>query len=74
MGTMCVMDRTGDSKSIWDPNNRDEVDQARKTFNDLKAKGYTAYHVRDDGKKAEIMRDFDPHAGKVILSPAMAGG
>ena len=74
MGTMCVMDVTGDSKSMWDPNNPDEVDQARGTFNDLKQKGYTAYRVRDDGKKAEVMAAFDPQAGKVILSPAMAGG
>ena len=74
MGTMHVMDVTGDSKTIWDPNNADEVAQARKTFNDLKAKGYSAYKVRDDGKKAEIMVSFDPQAGKLILSPAMAGG
>ena len=74
MGTMSIMDHTGDSKQMWDPNNPDEVSSARKTFNDLKAKGYTAYQVREDGKKAEIMREFDPQAGKVILSPAMAGG
>ena len=74
MGTMCVMDVSGDSKTIWDPENSDEVENAKRTFDGLKRKGYTAYRVRDDGKKAEIMREFDPNAGKVILSPAMAGG
>ena len=74
MGMLCVMDVSGDSKTIWDPDNSDEVTNAQRTFNDLKHKGYTAYRVREDGKKAEIMREFDPAAGKVILSPAMAGG
>jgi hypothetical protein len=74
MGTLHVMDLTGDTKTIWNPDNRDEVDQARKTFNDLKAKGYVAYKVAENGKKAEIMTTFDPAAGKVILSPPMAGG
>ena len=74
MGTLCVMNQTGDTKTVWDKNNRDEVEQAKKTFDDLKAKGYLAYSVQPDGKKGQIMHSFDPNEEKVILSPPMRGG
>ena len=74
MGSLHVMDLTGDTKTIWNPEVRAEIDQAKKTFDDLRAKGYTAYRVDENGKKAQIMTTFDPAAGKIILSPAMAGG
>jgi len=74
MSELVVMDQTGDTKTIFDPNNPDEVAVARDTFNALKAKGYLAYEVKGDGEKGEVMQEFNPIAGKVILSPPMAGG
>jgi hypothetical protein len=71
---LCIMDHTGDTKTLWDPNSPDEVAAARRTFSDMKAKGYIAYRVAETGKKAEIMGVFDPEAGKVILAPPMRGG
>jgi hypothetical protein len=73
-GEMCVIDRTGDTKIIWDAKNEDEVEAARATFKKLKAKGYLAYSVSKDGSKGEVLREFDPNAEKIILSPAMQGG
>jgi len=74
MGAMAVMDQTGDTKSIWDAGNPDEVEAARDQFNKLKRKGYVAYRVGEDGKATEVMREFDPRAEKVILRPQAAGG
>jgi hypothetical protein len=71
---MAVMDHTGDTKTIWDTDDPVQVEVARDTFNKLKKKGYIAYKVKKDGEKGEMMREFDPEAGKVIMSPAMAGG
>lgn len=71
---LCVLDATGDSKQIWDPDNPAEVEAARTTFNSLKAKGYIAYSVDKGGEKGEIMNSFDPLCGKIILSPPMRGG
>jgi hypothetical protein len=73
-GELAVMDISGDTKTIWDTNNPDEVEAARDTFNRLKKKSYLAYRVADGGGKGEIMREFDPTAGKIIMSPMMAGG
>ena len=72
---MCIMDRTGDLKVIWDPDKEDEVEAARKQFNDLRKKGYAAYKVEGKkGDKGEVIREFDPDAGRIILAPAMQGG
>ncbi len=71
---LAVMDGTGDTRSIWSPDNPDEVAAAKRTFTDLKKKGYIAYSVDEDGDKNEIMREFDPMAGKVIMHKPMVGG
>ena len=73
-GTMNIMDRAGDTKVIWDAASADEVATARRTFDDLRAKGYLAYRVKKGGEKGEAIRKFDPEAERIILSPAMAGG
>jgi len=74
MGEMRILDETGDSKLIWDSENKDEVDAAKAQFNSLKKKGFTAYNVKKDGKAGTVMREFDPDAGKIIMTPAKAGG
>lgn len=74
IGELCVMDHTGDTKTIWDTSKPDEVEVARDTFNKLKRKGYLAYTVQEDGKKGTMIQAFDASLGKIILSPPMAGG
>ena len=81
INTMHIMDRTGDSRIMWDPNNADEVAAAKATFDKLTkpksrgGQGYMAYKVNpEDASKGEIVREFDPNAGKLILAPAMVGG
>ncbi len=72
---MAVMDATGDTKIIWSKDNHDEVENARRSFNDFKKKGYKAFHVV--GKKGETgdqMDEFDPDAERIIFVKAMAGG
>jgi hypothetical protein len=74
-GELAVMDHTGDMKVIWSSDNEDEVTQARKTFDDMRAKGYAAYRVEGKkGEKGEVIREFDPAAEKIIMAPAMVGG
>lgn len=74
MGTLSVMDRTGDTKLIWNSGNADEAAAARKTFTDLKAKGFVAYSVKKKGARGKALAAFDPDAEKIIMSPPMAGG
>lgn len=74
MSELCVLDRTGDTKLIWDSAQDDEVEAARRTFDDLKKKGYLAYSVNKKGDKGEVMKKFDPDAERIIMAPALVGG
>lgn len=74
MGEMCTLDRTGDTKLMWDPKNSDEVDAAKATFDKLRKKGYLAYSVEKNGDKGTVLSEFDPKAEKIILAPPMQGG
>lgn len=74
MNEMSVMDETGDTKTIWNPENVDEVQAARDTFDLLKRKNYLAYSVKNDGEKGNIIRKFDPELGKIIMVPPVIGG
>lgn len=73
--SMAVMGETGDSKHIWDKNKPAEVEAARAMFDTLTKKGYRAFHVHGkEGEQGEQMREFDPHAERVIFVPQMQGG
>ena len=71
---MAVMDSTGDTKLIWEEENRDEVEAAREMFDSLKKKGYLAYAVNKKGDKGDVLDRFDPSAEKIIMSPQLKGG
>jgi hypothetical protein len=66
----------GDVKTVWDPNNADEVEEARRQFERLtKEKRFRAYRVTGKtGESGEAMPTFEAAAGRVIFVPPMAGG
>jgi hypothetical protein len=74
IGEMCVIDRTGDTKVVWNSDSPDEVETAKATFDRLRKKGYIAYRVKRNGDPGEVMAEFDPAAESIILAPAVAGG
>lgn len=69
-----VMDATGDTKTIWNPDSEEEVDAAREQFDALTKKGYRAFHVKKGGDKGELMTKFEATAAKMIFVPQVAGG
>lgn len=69
-----IMASVGDFKLVFDKHNPDEVEQAKKTFNDLRAKGYLAFKAKKDGSAGEQLTAFDPKVERMILQPQMAGG
>jgi hypothetical protein len=71
---LCVLDRSGDTKIMWSKSSDPEVENARKTFDDLRKKGYVAYRTAKEGDRGEVMRTFDATAERMILVPPMAGG
>lgn len=74
-GMMHTLDKTGDSRTIWDKSNPDEVEVARQQFDTFKRKGYMAYSVKGaKGEKNEQMHEFDQDAERIIFTKPIAGG
>lgn len=65
---------SGDTKLVWDSENEDEAANARRTFDDLKKKGYAAFAVGPKGAKADQIQKFDATAESLIMVPPIAGG
>lgn len=75
-GEMAEMNKTGDTKTIWDSKNADEVEAARKQFEYFtKEKKYSAFAVAKSGEKTgEPLKAFDPNLEKIIFVKPLAGG
>lgn len=71
---MAIMGKEGDTKMTWSPDNPAEVEEARRSFDNLKRKGYQAFRTTRDGAKGEQIHAFDPNAAAIILAPQMQGG
>lgn len=66
---------TGHAEFKWDKNDAKDIDLARETFVKYKAKGYMAYRVDPkSGGKGEVLKEFDPKAEQIIMTPPLAGG
>lgn len=65
----------GDVRKMWDRRNSDEVADARRTFDDLTSKGYSAFIAEGKaGDKGKRLRSFDPDAERIILVKPNQGG
>lgn len=74
---ICVMNHTGDTRTMWDPRNKEEVALARAAFEKAREQRMVIYKVNpDSGEKAEIVQgDFDKKLGKMIIAkPQNRGG
>lgn len=75
-GTMHIMNHDGDINVSWDKNDPDDVAMAKGWWDDAtKVKKYLGYKVEgEEGRRGEVMREFDPTAERLILSPQAQGG
>jgi len=71
---MEIMDPTGHTRHIWDPDNEAEVEAAEALYDSLIEKGYRAFHVAKGGGEGNRMDNFDPAASKMLLVPQLKGG
>ncbi len=73
---MSIMDTgAGDIKQMWDSDNPDEVEVARKQFEECtEKKRMLAFRVDKKGNKSEQIKTFDAKAEAIILVPQVCGG
>lgn len=75
VGCLSTLDRTGDTRVMWDSRNKAEVKAAKDQFETLLASGYMAYKAEGkEGLKGEQIREFDKKAERIILVKPPVGG
>lgn len=74
MHELAELNRSGDTKTLWNPDNPDEVAIAEEAFDSFIAKGFSIFRVDSEGGKGTRMTKFDPRAAKMIAVPRVVGG
>jgi hypothetical protein len=73
MATQIVMDRTGDTRHSFDPNDAEGLAKAEQRFYELTKVGFTAAVRTGPGQVSQI-RSFDPSAEETVFFPRLVGG
>jgi hypothetical protein len=73
MAVQIVMDRSGDSRFLFDPASATEVADAERRFRQLTRRGFTATARLGPGQMA-ILRSFDPNVEECVFFPQLVGG
>jgi hypothetical protein len=73
MAIQIVMDRTGDSRYSFDPNDAQDLAKAEQRFHELTKVGFTAAVRTGPGQVSQI-RSFNPTAEETVFFPRLVGG
>jgi hypothetical protein len=73
MAIQIVMNRSGDSRHRFDPNDTQELAKAEQRFYELTGAGFTAAVRSGPGQVSQI-RSFDPNAEETVFFPRLVGG
>jgi hypothetical protein len=73
MATQIVMDRTGDSRHLFNPADAAAAAEAEERFRTLTGAGYIAAKRTGFGA-SELIREFDPTAEETLFIPRLQGG
>lgn len=62
-----ILDDSGDTRLVWNRKNHQEIEDARKKFDEYISKGYRAYVCRWDGSKGSRVESFDSLLEEIIM-------
>lgn len=72
---MAELNHTGDTKTIWDPDNADEVEIAKDQFDKFIKLGYAAFKAEGkEGTQGEKIKKFDKNLARIIFVKPLQGG
>lgn len=76
VGTMRILDETGDSMVTWSLEDTETLERATKLFDAELAKGSLAFSIPPGGRDrdAERVTRFDPRADEIVWVRPVAGG
>jgi len=73
MNEFKVLDPSGHSSSAWDPENSEELERARRTYEALLRRGYRAFGI-EKGGEGRAQERFDPHERQTLFVPRIHSG
>jgi hypothetical protein len=73
MHTQIIMDRSGDTRHQFDPDDARAVAEAERRFVELTQAGFIAAKRTGNGT-SELIRQFDPAAQETVFIPRLVGG
>lgn len=72
MNEFKVLDPNGHTRTAWDADSAEEVESARRLFNDLMNRGYRAFKM--DSGQGVPKSAFDPQDRETLLVPPIRAG
>ncbi len=74
MGQLRILGPRGDTTVTWDPDLTDEVEEVRRQFDEIVAKGYLVFELDPGTKEGRQVRTFDPQVRELRAFRPMVGG
>lgn len=70
---MSIMDHSGHKELKWNTDQIEDTEVARKTFDELIKRGYSAFGGQDAEAK-HALKKFDPTMKEIVMVPTIVGG
>jgi hypothetical protein len=74
MNEFKVLDPNGHTRTSWDTSNPEEVERARRIFNDLMNRGYRAFRMNGGAGESVPKSAFDPKDKETLFVPPLRAG
>jgi hypothetical protein len=74
MSILIVMDRSGDTRHEFDPNDPRALASADRQFRELTGKGFRAVALNRNGQPGRLTTVFDPAVDQILFIPQLRGG
>lgn len=82
VGELATMGQNGHTVDVWAPEDTETTEHARDTFDEMvgnmergmRGQGFAAFATDEGGGSPQHIKDFDPTAEKILLTPQMMGG
>lgn len=74
MNEFKVLDPDGHTRTTWDASSPEEVENARRIFNELMQRGYRAFRMDERSGGGAQKSAFDPKDKETLLVPPIRGG
>lgn len=74
MNEFKVLDPNGHTRTSWDTSDPEEVERARRIFNDLMNRGYRAFRMDAGAGESVPKSAFDPKDKETLFVPPIRAG